>query len=115
MRKRNVCIAVLFLGIFLRIDLAYGQCGSSHIDDGPGSYASSTSSDHCGFAPLQPATISFADQNISTVEYSASGPVLYSTVIFIKDTDVVLNTYGRAPAEDGAARSIKYPDEGKRS
>lgn len=115
MRKRNVCIVVLVLGIFFRVDVAYGQCGSSHSDDGPGPFASSTSSDRCGFGPLQPATAAPADLNISTVEFPPPAPVLYSTVVFISDTDGVWNTSGSTRAENEAARFIRRRDEGERS
>jgi hypothetical protein len=114
MRKRNVCTAVLFLGIFFRLDVAYGQCGSSHSDDGSGSFASSTSSDHC-IGSLQPSTVAPADLNMSTVEFPLPVPVLYSTAVFINDTDAAWNTSGSTRAEDEAARFIRWRDEGKRS
>lgn len=115
-QMRNVCLAVLFLGILFRVDVAYGQqCGSSRSDDGPGPYASSTSSDHCAFGPLQPATVAPADLNISTVEFPPPAPVLYSTAVFISDTDGVWNTFGSTRAENEAARFIRRRDEGERS
>ena len=117
-QMRNVCIAVLFLGVFFRVDVAYGQqCGSSHSDDGPGPYTSSTSSDRCGtpFGSIQPSTVAPTDPTISTIEFPSPATVLYSTAVFINDTDAVWNTSGSTHAEDEAARFIRRRDEGKSS
>lgn len=114
MRKRNVCIAVLFLGIFFQVEVAHGQCGSSHGDDGPGPFASSTSSDHC-IGALLPSTVAPADPNISTVEFPPHAPVLYTRAVFFTDTDAVWNASGTTRAEGEAARFIECRDEGERS